>query len=732
MIPEELLQGLNPQQRKAVTARPGPVLVLAGPGSGKTRVLAHRIAYLIQGHGISPGSMLGLTFTNKAAREMEARVRGLLHGSGPDRTTSDLTLGTFHSLAARMLRRDSDRLPIDRQFVIFDADDQRDLVKRSLIDLNLDPKQFQPGRILNAISGAKNELVEPQDYASDTYFGEVVHRAYTRYQKLLVANNAADFDDLLHYAVELLRAHDDLRRGYRRRFSHLLVDEFQDTNTAQYVLLKLLAGENPDLFVVGDADQSIYRWRGADYRNVQRFERDYPGAELILLEQNYRSTQTILDAATAVIDRLPGRKKKRLFTEQIGGSPIIIHEAYDEADEARFVTETIAQLTMVGEANPGDCAVMYRTNAQSRTLEEAFLRGGLPYRLVGAQRFYGRREVKDIIAYLRVIQNPDDDLSLERILNTPARGIGKKTAESLFTAARSAQLTPGRFLLRLAEGPQDEFAGMDSRTSSALSDFGALLSRWSERRDQVALDGLIEEVLVDNDYRSHIDDGTEVGQDRWDNVRELVRVAQEFDQINLTQFLEQVALVSDQDTLSEGLDAPVLLTLHAAKGLEFPVVFIVGLDEGMLPHQRSFDQAEEMAEERRLFYVGITRAERRLYLVRAFRRSLYGSSSVSEPSRFLEDIPADLIEGNWAGATRPSEAIFQRQTRWEAAPSSKAEARFRAGMRVVHVSFGEGIVMESKVDQDDEEVVVVFPESGIKRLLASLADLQVVSEYDEN
>lgn len=708
------------------------MLVLAGPGSGKTRVLTHRIAHLVLAHGASPRSILGVTFTNKAAREMEARVRELLGHGKSGETPADLVLGTFHALAARMIRRDSDRLPVDRQFVIFDADDQRDLVKRALTDLNLDPKQFQPGRVLNAISSAKNELVEPEEYVSDTYFSEVVRRTYARYQELLRANNAVDFDDLLHYSVRLLRTHDDLRNSYQRRYSHLLVDEFQDTNTAQYVLLKLLAGEEPDLFVVGDADQSIYRWRGADYRNVQRFERDYPQATLILLEQNYRSTQTILDAATAVIDRLPGRKKKRLFTEQIGGAPISVHEAYDEADEARFIIDTIAQLTLSGEANPGDCAIMYRTNAQTRSLEEAFLRRGLPYRLVGAQRFYGRREIKDVIAYLRVIQNPDDDLSLERILNTPTRGIGKVTAQSLWRAAREQSLTPGRLLLRLARDLPNTSAGLDARSVAVLRDFGEKLGRWIGRRAELPLDELIENMLAAIDYRAYLDDGTEAGMDRWDNVRELVRVAQEHGGVDLTQFLEQVALVSDQDTLSEGLDAPVMLTLHAAKGLEFPLVFIVGLDEGIFPHQRSFDQPEEMAEERRLFYVGITRAESRLYLVRAFRRSLYGTSSVSEPSRFLEDIPADLIEGNWAGATRPAEAIFQRQTSWTATAAAELEARFRAGMRVIHDSFGEGIVMDSKIDGDDEEVVVAFSEVGIKHLLASLADLEIVPDQGED
>ncbi len=423
----DLLEGLNPQQRQAVTAPPGPILVLAGPGSGKTRVLTHRIAYLVQDLNVPPSQIMAVTFTNKAARAMRSRLEMLV---APSSGREAVSLGTFHALCARMLRRESERLPFGRDFVIFDDTDQLSLIRQSLKEMNLDPKQVSPGQVLALISRAKNELIEPEDFAASSYIGEVAKRAYQRYQQLLLQNNALDFDDLLLCAVRLVRDHEEVRLAYRRRFPHLLVDEFQDTNTVQYQWLRHLAGDQPDLYAVGDADQSIYRWRGADVRNVRRFQEDYPHAQVFLLEQNYRSTQTILDAAMGVIDRQPGRPRKRLFTDRGQGELVSIHEAYDEADEAQYVIETLVTGVAAGDWGLGDVAVMYRTNAQSRSLEEAFLRHNLAYRLVGAQRFYGRREIKDLIAYLRLIHNPADQVSLLRVLNTPPRGLGAKTIET--------------------------------------------------------------------------------------------------------------------------------------------------------------------------------------------------------------------------------------------------------------------------------------------------------------
>ncbi len=435
------LAALNARQLEAVTAPPGAVLVLAGPGSGKTRVLTHRAAYSVHTLGADPRDVMAVTFTNKAAREMTSRIIELLGGEAAN--THGMTLGTFHALCARILRREADRMPFTREFVIFDDTDQNSLMREVVKQLGLDPKQHSPARMLDHISRAKNELIEVEAFTSDTYFNELVARAYQRYQEQLLINNALDFDDLLFWTVRLLKSHVDVRGMYRRRYQHILVDEFQDTNTAQYTLLTLLGGPQPDLFVVGDPDQSIYRWRGADYRNVHRFQEDYPKAQTILLEQNYRSTQTILDVAMAVIDRNPGRRRKQLFTDRGTGERIKLHEAYDEADEANFVVETIARLTLEG-LEPRDCAVMYRTNAQSRTLEDAFMRAGLSYQLVGAQRFYGRREIKDLVAYLRLIQNPADRVSLLRILNTPSRGIGDKTVATLLELAELQPGLPGR------------------------------------------------------------------------------------------------------------------------------------------------------------------------------------------------------------------------------------------------------------------------------------------------
>jgi DNA helicase-2/ATP-dependent DNA helicase PcrA len=723
-----LLEELNPQQRKAVTLPPGPALVLAGPGSGKTRVLTHRIGYLIGHLGFRPSQILAVTFTNKAAREMRTRVERILAGGSSSPMLEGISLGTFHAFAARMIRREATQLPITREYVIYDESDQLSLVRQILKELNLDPKQIPPGRVHHLISSAKNELIGPETFSAGSYFNEIARRVYVRYQQKLQESNALDFDDLLFYAVQLLRDNEHLLQDYRNRFPHILVDEFQDTNTAQYALLRLLAGENPDLFVVGDPDQSIYRWRGADYRNVLKFQEDFPQAKTILLEQNYRSTQTILDVAMAVIDVHVGRHKKKLFTERGVGLPVELHEAYDERDEAQYVVDLIASLTYAGDYEPGDCAVMYRTNAQSRVLEEAFLKAGLPYRLVGAQHFYGRREIKDLVAYLRLIHNPEDNVSLLRILNTPPRGIGAKTVSQLLQVADSAETSPGRVLLDLADEDSSPFSSkFSTRASKNLAGFGRMLRAWREGRGEINLGMVLDRVLEDSQYRGFIDDGSEEGEERWANVMELYSVAMEFEDLGLTTFLEHVALISDQDTLSEAQNAPTLLTLHAAKGLEFPVVIILGLDDGIIPHQRSFDDNEAMDEERRLFYVGITRAKDRLFLVRAFRRRLYGVSNVSDPSRYLEDLPADLVEGDLVDSLTSEQALFKRQTTWDWQPHVEGvQAQFKAGMRVTHPTFGEGVVMESRIEQDDEEVTIEFESHGCKVLAASLANLETL------
>jgi DNA helicase-2/ATP-dependent DNA helicase PcrA len=719
------LDQLNPQQRQAVSAGNGPVLVLAGPGSGKTRVLTQRVAYLIAYEGVRPYQILAVTFTNKAAREMETRVNALLG----EEATQGMMLGTFHSICARILRRESEHLPLESNFVIYDQDDQVRLVKGIIRELNINEKLYRPPSVHAAISNAKNELLSASEYPTANYRDEVVKRVYELYQKRLVASNAVDFDDLLLWTARLLENVPEVREKYARRFVHVLVDEFQDTNLAQYMLVKHLCSVHGNVFCVGDPDQSVYRWRGADYRNVMRFEQDFPGAQTILLEQNYRSKQTILDAAMSVIDKAQHRRRKKLFTERGQGEHLVYFEAPDAYTEASFVVDTIAQLVASRQYEPGECAVMYRTNSQSRLLEEAFLQARLPYRLVGAQRFYGRREVKDMIAFIRLAHNPDDEASLSRIINVPPRGIGNKSVLTLFETARKADVTPGAVLLDLVRGPDSSFWNhFSSRSASALTEFGAIVAAWHAASAILTPTELFDRIVADVNYKAYVDDESEEGQDRWENVEELRRLALEFDDRTLSDFLENVALVADQDTITDA-NAPTLLTLHAAKGLEFGVVFIVGLDDGLLPHNRSFDDPEEMEEERRLFYVGITRAKDRLYLVRAAQRGGRGWSEESYPSRFLDDIPTSLLEGQSRGGRRTSGSAISG-TRWSSPTQAKSapviEARYRAGTRVSHSSWGEGIVLNSRVQDGDEIVDVVFESVGIKRLAASLANLTIL------
>ncbi len=741
------LSRLNTPQHQAVTAPDGPVLVLAGPGSGKTRVLTLRIAYLVGARDIPPDRLLAVTFTNKAARAMEERVNQMLGGGG--RSLEGIWMGTFHAMCARLLRREArDHLAIKSNFVIMDSDDQESLVRRILKEMNVSDKAVKPASVHASISSAKNELLDPEDYPNSNYRDQIVRRAYQRYQQLLQENNAVDFDDLLLLTVRLLQGNETIRNYYARRFEHVLVDEFQDTNTAQYELVRLLSSKHKNLFVVGDEDQSIYRWRGADFRNVLRFEQDYPGCTKVLLEQNYRSTQTVLDAARAVIDKNRDRTRKALFSDRGAGEPIQFHEAVDDRAEAQFVVDTILGLVTSARAKAGDFAVMYRTNAQSRLLEEAFLRSGQPYRLVGAQRFYGRREVKDLIAYLRLALNPDDELSLVRAVAVPPRGIGEKTLDTLRAAAAQNRTSPGQALISLGTlGEESPFWGaFRGRGAALLADFGGQLAGWASAADSIPLPILFDRIVDEIAYREYILDESEEGQDRWENVQELRRIAYEYESRGLAAFLENLALVSDQDTVPENQEAPTLLTLHAAKGLEFPQVFIVGLDEGILPHSRSRDDPEEMAEERRLFYVGLTRAKDRLYLVRALRRSSYGSFEDSLPSRFVEDIPAKLLKHSGqrrtsytsAGDTgRVGRRYDPQDYTWAAntvrglppAPSKPAaQQRYQANDRVRHPVWGEGLVVESRLMDGDENVDVFFDSVGFKRLVASLANLEIIQK----
>ena len=717
------LEELNFQQQQAVTTSTGPILVLAGPGSGKTRVLTYRIAYLIGTLGVQPYQILAVTFTNKAAREMEKRVETLL-----GRNTRGLTLGTFHATCAKLLRREAIHLPFDANYVIFDADDQVRVVKRIIKEMELDDKVYRAVAVHAAISRAKNELILADDFIVSTYRDEVIKRIYQRYQQTLIASNALDFDDLLLWTAILLEENPSVRQKYARRFVHVLVDEFQDTNMAQYNLLKHLSSFHENIFVVGDADQSIYRWRGADYRNVLRFEKDFPSAQVILLEQNYRSTQNILDTAMAVINHNLNRTQKQLFTDRGTGFKPVMRELYDDRDEAAFIVDKILnQVEGKMEIKYGDCAIMYRINAQSRVMEEAFLANNIPYKLVGAQRFYGRREIKDIVAFLRLVHNPRDEISLARAINTPTRGIGDKTYADLQRLATRVHIPAGEVLLDLGKGKDSkQLDALNSRAGSVLSRFGEMLAAWYKLRENQNPLTLMERIIEDVGYRSYIDDGTDEGRDRWENVIEFQRLASEYRDRSLTDFLENIALVSDQDTVDPDANAVTLLTLHAAKGLEFPVVFIVGLNEGTLPHFRSFEDEEEMQEECRLLYVGVTRAMDRLYLLYTLNRYSYGYSEPAAPSRFLDDIPFTLLDGD-----RP--ALPNRRpypsTDWEpsASPAPIKQRTYQPGMKVGHNLWGEGLVLKSVLEEDDEIVDVFFESVGLKRLAASIAKLDVIA-----
>ncbi|MCP4167369.1 MAG: UvrD-helicase domain-containing protein [Chloroflexi bacterium] len=731
-----LLDQLNPAQQTAVKATEGPVLVLAGPGSGKTRVLTHRIAYLIDELGVEPWRIMAVTFTNKAADVMRERTAALL---GMEEGLHGLSLGTFHRICARFLRVQAETIGLNPRYVIFDSDDQQQVIKQALRDLDLDEKRHRPRAVHSAISRAKNELITPDRFPTPSYREEIIARVYARYQELLTLSSALDFDDLLMKTAFMLRDYPEIMQLYQRRYQYILVDEFQDTNTAQYELVRLLAGGYRNIFVVGDEDQSVYRFRGADFRNVERFREDYPGATVILLEQNYRSTQTILDAANAVISRNRHRTPKELFTERGQGAQIIIHQAYDEHDEGNFILDEIDRLRGTGESKPGQCAVMYRTNAQSRAIEEAFVRRGAPYRLVGATRFYNRREIKDAMAYVRLVHNPNDDVSMRRVINVPPRRIGKTTVGKLSTWAAGLDISLYDAIRLLGGDAEPELmqrAGthpLTKRASATLLNYYSMLQDWIEARTDVTPAQLLDRILDESGYRDWLRDGSDEGEERWENVLELRAASLAYDElpsdIALDAFLEEVALVSDVDDYQSNSDVPTLLTLHAAKGLEFGVVFIVGLEEGILPHSRSQEDPEEMAEERRLTYVGITRAEDRLYLLHTFRRATWGRSDMSEPSRFLGDLPRHLSKGG-----TQVRSAHRRATTWGKERRSShaqrsgfgSQLKYSPGQRVTHAKFGEGVVVTSRLVGDDEEVSVAFPNAGVKRLLASFANLTVL------
>ena len=719
---DELIASLNPAQREAVNHLEGPLLIFAGAGSGKTRVLTTRVANLIANRKVWPDRLLAVTFTNKAAREMRERVGRLVQGA------DGMWVGTFHHTAVRMLRRDAERLDLPRSFTIFDEDDSRAALKRVLEELRLDPKKYPPGALAGLISKAKNELVDPAGFPVESHRDEIVRRCYERYEKILRRSGGLDFDDLIVMVVRLLRADEEARERWRDRFRHVLVDEYQDTNHAQYVLVNLIAGEHRNLAVVGDDDQSIYGFRGADVRNILNFKKDYPEAKVVNLEQNYRSTQDILDAAHHVIRNNEERAPKRLWTERLGSDRVQAAQLYNEIEEAEYVADELARLRRVEHRRYGDFAVLYRINAQSRAFEDVFGRRRIPYRLVGGVRFWERREVKDLLAYLRLIQNPADTVSFSRIVNVPRRKIGPVSVEAVVTAAAET----GRDVLDVLAEPE-AVANLPRPAVAPLERFREQLASLRATLGALRPSELIDHVIDVAGLDGYYDDGTPQGDARLENLRELRGLAEEFDTQTdqaeaLETFLTEVTLRSDVDSYTEDDDGVTLITLHMVKGLEFPVVFMVGLEENLLPHRRAVEDPKEMPEERRLCYVGITRAQDRLYLTCSFKRHLYGRSEAAFPSRFLEEIPQALVGAPRRGAAPVApprrgyrERLVERQV--QAAPAAPLVQRYHDGDRVRHPVFGLGVVIKSTLTRTDEEVMVRFDGAGLKIMSGTIAPL---------
>jgi DNA helicase-2/ATP-dependent DNA helicase PcrA len=718
----DLLAGLNAPQRAAVTAKDGPLLIFAGAGSGKTRVLTHRIAWLIQERRAEPGQILAVTFTNKAAREMRSRVEHLLN-----LTASGIWMGTFHAIAVRILRRDGVADGIDRHFLIYDEADRLAVIKRVMNEMRLDEQRYPPGGMVALISRAKDEVmtVEEQANAAGTYNEELAAKIRVQYDRALEQNRALDFDDLLMRTVWLFDRHQDVLERYQQRFRYVMVDEYQDTNRAQYLMVRQLAGMHRNLAVVGDDDQSIYRFRGADVRNILSFERDYPDAQIVKLEQNYRSTQVILDAAYHVIKGNPNRADKRLWTDRPGGPKLVIAQTYDEQEEAQAVAREALRLVSEGDYRLGDLAVLYRTNAQSRALEEVLLRRGVPYRLIGGLRFYERREVKDVMAYLRLIANPQDTLSFSRVINVPRRKLGEKSLAQLGYWADAHGMSAWDALARL-----DEMSELTSGARAALAEFRELVAEVRAAAEERRLVEVIDLLLLGSGYERYLKESGADGEERWANVLELRGLASEYDGLTpgegLQAFLEETALMSDVDTMQEEPKGLTLITLHMVKGLEFPVVFMLGMEEGLFPHSRSLDSPDELEEERRLAYVGMTRAKDRLYLFHAFRRHLWGSANLNIPSRFLKDIPSQLVERHEGIPSGIEEEGMAPARVIDAARPPAAldlQQRYQPGDNVEHRSWGRGRVLKSTMTRTDEELIVKFDKVGVKILAVSLAPI---------
>lgn len=757
----KLLKGMNPKQAEAVLATEGPLLIMAGAGSGKTRVLTHRMAYLLEEKRVNPWNILAITFTNKAAKEMKERVTRLVGTAG-----NDMWVSTFHSMCVRILRREAEQLGYSRSFTICDQSETETLMKRIVKEKNLDVKKFEPKMILNKISNAKNELLGPTDYSNmvGNYFDNIVAECYQAYQRSLQNAQSMDFDDLIMKTVELFREHPDTLDYYQNKFHYIHVDEYQDTNYAQYELVKLLAQKFQNLCVVGDADQSIYGWRGADMTNILNFEKDYPKAKVVLLEQNYRSTQRILNAANEVIQNNMNRRDKSLWTENPEGEHITYYRAQSEHDEARYIVSTMQREVREKNRKYGDFAVLYRTNAQSRVIEDTLVKSNIPYRMVGGHRFYDRKEIKDVLAYLRLISNPSDDLSFNRVINSPKRGIGAASVDKLIGYANFENLS----LLEAAQNAQ--LSPVTGKALKEMVQFAQMIKDLARMAEFLPLTELVKEMLERSGYLDSLKaEATLEAETRIDNINEFLSVTQEFEKINgestnLVDFLSDLSLVSDLDNVEEVPQEEVtLMTMHAAKGLEFPVVFIIGMEEGIFPSFRSLMEDGEMEEERRLAYVGITRAEQELYLTNAYSRLLYGRTQTNAPSRFLEELGEEHLKRDDGNALAGQQAQPFQTSRWrskndryerafsqtytppsstpykqaaDAKPNTQSVSQagssgadklgWKAGDKASHKKWGVGTVVQTTGEGDGLTLDIAFPNVGIKRLLASFAPIEKV------
>ncbi|WP_102347973.1 DNA helicase PcrA [Bacillus sp. Marseille-P3661] len=735
-----LLSGLNPEQQSAVKCTEGPLLIMAGAGSGKTRVLTHRIAYLMAEKEVQPWNILAITFTNKAAREMKDRVANIV---GPK--AEEIWISTFHSMCVRILRRDIDRIGVNRNFSILDTTDQLSVIKKILKEKNIDPKKFDPRSLLGSISSAKNELISAEEFekTAGDYYSRTVSEVYKIYQERLKKNQSLDFDDLIMMTIQLFQRVPEVLEFYQRKFQYIHVDEYQDTNRAQYMLVKFMAARFKNLCVVGDSDQSIYRWRGADIANILSFEKDYPNATVILLEQNYRSTKRILEAANVVIENNSNRRPKKLWTENTEGQKLTYYRGDTERDEAHFVAGKIKELVESGKRRYSEIAILYRTNAQSRIMEEVLLKSNIQYNIVGGMKFYDRKEIKDILAYLRLIANLDDDISLARIVNVPKRGIGASTLDKVANYAIDKDVS-------IFEGLKEvDFIGLSARFTNVLAEFRDQLKHWNQMQEFLSVTELVEEVLEKTGYREMLKaEKTLEAQSRLENINELLSVTQNFEKTSedksLIAFLTDLALVSDIDTADKEVDpheTVVLMTLHSAKGLEFPTVFLMGLEEGVFPHSRSLMDDDEMEEERRLAYVGITRAEQELFLTNARMRTLFGRTNSNPVSRFIGEIPNELIDDlqekdqmmdqrtlqQSPFAARPRPAIQQSVIRPVVSKTGGESIGWGVGDKAEHKKWGIGTVVSVKGAGEDKELDIAFPQPiGIKRLLAKFAPITKV------